>query len=93
MPLEGIVLAEGLIARRISGACKSVDTFMCSLMSAKPCASQKALATVLPIANIFSFLFVRSFDVLLKVFVLVVSLVAVGVWANTCSIICMRTHV
>lgn len=83
MSLEGLMLAEGLMARRIIRTSKSFMSFMCLFMPSEPCACQEALRTSFPITGIGSFLGMRALDVLLEMLLLEIRFVATLILANT----------
>lgn len=62
-------------------AAESVRAIVYSLVTLEPRASRKGLPTSIPLAHMFSFEGMGPLDMLFKMFVLDIVLVAIGVWA------------
>jgi hypothetical protein len=90
MALEGLMLAESLVAGGIAYTSKSLVAFMSLLMSSKSRTSQETFVAALPITNPFALLSMRALDVLLQMLILDISLVATLIRAWKWTLIGMR---
>jgi hypothetical protein len=66
--LEGLVFAEGLVARRVGGTSEPIMALVRQCVSPEPGCCQEALSATVPIAVIGPLVCVGSLDMLLQVF-------------------------
>lgn len=91
--LEGLVLAEALVARREVSASESLLALVDELMSAETGGRQERLPAAVVGADMVSLGPVRALDMLLEMLLLDVVLVAAGMWANERALVVVGPEV
>lgn len=92
MPLQGRVLAERLVARRVLRAAVLVPSIVCGQMSPEPCSSHECLAAAWPVTDVVPNRRVRALDMMVEMRSAQKRLLTTFVTAFKDSLVVMRAY-